>query len=197
MIRDRVISLWQRPSRTTKEEVARGVVCCPVCHENTRVFLFRATTKRRESSPDLIGYEYTVPGVVGGLVGTRGLVGEKSREAQSRKVAPLAANLPTHNAIKAPSQSTTGNAVEPHRPEPSRPSEAIPAQKIEHRLIGYPPSSRPQLARARRIARFAVLEVCLPLATLTLGTGPFGPSPVRAESGRPDGVHMTVGEGAR
>jgi hypothetical protein len=184
LIRDRVISLWQRPSRTTKEEIARGVVCCPACGVDTRVALFKAATKRRGSSPDLVAYE--VPG----------LEGAKTPEASTPKNAPLAANLPAHDAIKAPFASTTETTLEPHHSEASQPSEAIPTQKIRHRLSEQPPSFRPLQSRAKRIARVAVLEVCLPLGSLMFGPGHFGPSPSRAVLGWTDAALVTMEEGA-
>ncbi len=56
MIRNRVAAFWRRPSKSAKEEVARGVVCCP-CGKETPVLVFEAMTKRRATSPDLLAYE--------------------------------------------------------------------------------------------------------------------------------------------
>ena len=81
MIRHRVISLWRRPSLTTKEEIARGRVSCPACGIDSPVLLFTAMTKRRESSPDFVGYAYELP--VKAEVD-----GEKTREPQTLSTAP-------------------------------------------------------------------------------------------------------------
>ena len=58
MIRDRVLSLWGRPSNgNSKEALASGIACCPSCGTETRLLLFKAKTKRRPTSPDCVGYE--------------------------------------------------------------------------------------------------------------------------------------------
>lgn len=48
-------AFWRRSSGTRREAVASGSLHC-ACGKETRVFVFRAQTKRRSTSPDLVAY---------------------------------------------------------------------------------------------------------------------------------------------
>lgn len=48
-------AFWRRAAGTRREAVAKGTFHC-VCGKDTRVFVFRAQTKRRPTSPDLVAY---------------------------------------------------------------------------------------------------------------------------------------------
>lgn len=185
-------SFWRRPSKSLKEEVATGVVCCP-CGKETRVMVFRAMTKRRPTSPDLVAY--AVPGV-GGVDGN-GDAREAAAADEPRAIFPTA-NLPHPPPINAPSASTTGTPAQPDHAEALEPSEATPTQKIEHRLSGRALSSRPQLERAKRTPCAAVLGLCLPQgkARLSESRG-SGRGCSRPESGRIVAAFGSMKERAR
>ena len=48
-------SFWRLVAKTKREPVAKAIVHCP-CGRDSRVWVYEARTRRRETSPDLIGY---------------------------------------------------------------------------------------------------------------------------------------------